>query len=156
VNVSVSFSTVTAGATVNYSVVSPSIGNNSAYSAFYNSTYPGLFRQYSNNFNTSYNKSGAPPSGLAAAYKSNLSNIQANASANASAAAYSNTTYNYMTSFTGSITLKSSSKAGKLSFNLVLNKTAFGLLKKGDYAFIKVAMYLGATGYNGFIEIYKS
>ena len=156
VNVSVGFSTVTAGSTVNYTIVSPSIGNTTAYDAFYNSTYPGLFTLYSNDFNTSYNKSGAPPSGLAAAYKSNLSEIQANASANASAEAYSNTTYNFISPFTGSITLKSSAKTGKITFNLVLNKTAFDLLSVGQSVFIKVALYFGAQGYNGFIELFKS
>jgi hypothetical protein len=156
VNITVGFSTVTAGSTVNYTIVSPSIGNTTAYDAFYNSTYPGLFSLYSNNFNTSYNKSGAPPSGLAAAYKSNVSNIQANASANASAEAYSNTTFNFVSYFTGSVTMKSSAKSGKLSFNLVINKTAFQLLSAGQSVYVKVALYFGAQGYNGYVELFKS
>ncbi|MFG1449337.1 MAG: hypothetical protein AAE983_01690 [Thermoplasmataceae archaeon] len=157
INVSVNFTTTTPGAVVNYSVVSPSIFNQSSYDSFYNTSYAQLFHNYSQNFNSSYNKTykGKSSYNLSKAYSSNLSAIQANASSNASAEAYSNTTYSFITPFTSTFSEKAKSSKGQITFNLKLNYTAISLMKKGQERFIKIDLYKGATGFIGYIELYR-
>ncbi|MCL4438192.1 MAG: hypothetical protein M1616_02350 [Candidatus Thermoplasmatota archaeon] len=158
INVTVNFTTTSPGGVVNYTVVSPSILNQSRYDIFYNASYAALFHKYSQNFNSTYNKTynGTPAYNLSKAYASNLSDIQANASSNASAEAYSNSTYSFITPFTSTISEKAKSSKGQISFNLNLNYTAVSLMKKGQERFIKIDLYKGATGFIGYLELYRS
>ena len=159
INVTVDFTTTTAGATVNYTVVSPSITNVTKYNNYYNNiTYPKLFKEYSQNFNSSYNKTynGTPSYNLTAAYIGNLTNIRSNASSNASAEAYANSTYSFINPLSGSITEKAKTSNGSISFNLKLNATAVALMSAGQASYIKIDLSNGATGYIGYLEIYRS